>query len=330
MDGRRSGWLCAAALRRRLLLAACSGESFSDAEKATIASMSLAALPPLPADPTNKYADDPAAAAFGATLFFDQRMSIDGVVACGTCHLIDRQFQDDLPRGTRRRRHQPPHHAARRRRLGAVVLLGRTPRQPVGAGADAAGGPAGACRLRAPSTRISSPRISTSATSASLGRCRICRPCRSMPGRLGTDAEKAAWAVDEPGAAGRGEPRLRQSRQGDCRIRALDRAGGDALRPFRRSAWPPATKPAGRRCADERRDRRAEALHRQGELLDLPHRSAADRRFFPQHRRSRRRRICPRISAARPARRRSPPIRSTAWANSATPGRRPAASCASW
>ena len=56
-------------------------------------------LPPLPADPTNRYADDPAAAAFGATLFFDQRLSRDGTVACGTCHLIDRQFQDDLPRG---------------------------------------------------------------------------------------------------------------------------------------------------------------------------------------------------------------------------------------
>ncbi len=87
---RRSAWR---------LLAACSGESFTDAEKATIASMSLASLPPLPADPTNKYADDPAAAALGATLFFDQRMSSDGVVSCGTCHLIDRQFQDDLPRG---------------------------------------------------------------------------------------------------------------------------------------------------------------------------------------------------------------------------------------
>src|SRR5688572_31566007 len=99
MDGRRSGWLCAAALASAAYLAACSGESFSDNEKATIASMSLAALPPLPADPTNKYADDPAAAALGATLFFDQRMSIDGVVACGTCHLIDRQFQDDLPLG---------------------------------------------------------------------------------------------------------------------------------------------------------------------------------------------------------------------------------------
>jgi cytochrome c peroxidase len=80
-------------------LAGCGGDEFTEAEKATIASMSLAALPPLPPDPTNKYADDAAAAAFGATLFFDQRMSIDSVVACGTCHLIDRQFQDDLPRG---------------------------------------------------------------------------------------------------------------------------------------------------------------------------------------------------------------------------------------
>ena len=99
MNCHRSGWLYAAVLAPAALLSACSGESLTDAEKATIASMSLASLPPLPADPTNKYADDPADAAFGATLFFDQRMSIDGVVSCGTCHLIDRQFQDDLPRG---------------------------------------------------------------------------------------------------------------------------------------------------------------------------------------------------------------------------------------
>ncbi len=98
MGGGRTGWLCAAILALASLTA-CSGDSFSDAEKATIASLSLASLPPLPPDPTNKYADDPAAAAFGATLFFDQRMSADGVVSCGTCHLIDRQFQDDLPRG---------------------------------------------------------------------------------------------------------------------------------------------------------------------------------------------------------------------------------------
>lgn len=79
------------------LLAGCGGEDFSAAQKATIASLSLAALPPLPPDPSNRHADEPAAAAFGATLFFDQRMSPGGAVSCATCHLIDRQFQDDLP-----------------------------------------------------------------------------------------------------------------------------------------------------------------------------------------------------------------------------------------
>jgi cytochrome c peroxidase len=64
-----------------------------------IASLALTALPPLPQDPTNKVADDPAAAALGATLFFDRRLSRDGSVSCSTCHMIDRQFQDDLPLG---------------------------------------------------------------------------------------------------------------------------------------------------------------------------------------------------------------------------------------
>ena len=141
-----SPWLAAPILAWTAIFSGCGGEDFSAAEKATIASLSLAALPPLPADPTNKYADDPAAAAFGATLFFDQRMSRDGNVACGTCHLIDRQFQDDLPRGQGRRHEQPAHHAARRRRLEPVPVLGRPARQPVGAGADAARRSGGACR----------------------------------------------------------------------------------------------------------------------------------------------------------------------------------------
>ena len=79
-----------------LLLAGCNPASFSDEEKAVIASLSLAALPPLAADPTNRFADDRRAAAFGATLFFDTDFSSNGAVACGTCHLIDRQFQDGL------------------------------------------------------------------------------------------------------------------------------------------------------------------------------------------------------------------------------------------
>src|SRR5690242_16794570 len=80
------------------LIAHASPPDFSDAEKATIASLSLAKLPPLPPDPTNRVADVPAAQALGATLFFDHRLSGDGKVACDTCHKIDRQFQDDLPR----------------------------------------------------------------------------------------------------------------------------------------------------------------------------------------------------------------------------------------
>ncbi|WP_395451069.1 cytochrome-c peroxidase [Aminobacter sp. UC22_36] len=80
-------------------LAGCSEADFTDAEKRTIASMSLSTLAPLAPDPTNRFADDPGAAALGATLFFDTGMSRDGNVACGTCHKIDRQFQDDLPRG---------------------------------------------------------------------------------------------------------------------------------------------------------------------------------------------------------------------------------------
>ncbi|MBX3582590.1 MAG: methylamine utilization protein [Rhizobiaceae bacterium] len=96
MTGRWAAWLCGGALAL-LVLTGCGGESFTDDEKAIIASLSLSALPPLPPDPTNRYADDPAAAALGATLFFDSRMSPSGTVSCSTCHLIDRQFQDDLP-----------------------------------------------------------------------------------------------------------------------------------------------------------------------------------------------------------------------------------------
>ena len=80
-----------------VILAGCGKGDFSDAEKKTIASLGLSALPPLKPDTTNRFADVPAAAALGSTLFFDQGMSRDGTVSCSTCHKIDRQFQDDLP-----------------------------------------------------------------------------------------------------------------------------------------------------------------------------------------------------------------------------------------
>jgi cytochrome c peroxidase len=100
-----------AALLAALLLTGCGEPEFSEEEKAVIASLSLQSLPPLPADTTNRVADLPAAQALGATLFFDHRLSGDGKVACVTCHKIDRQFQDDLPRavatGTNNRRTMP-------------------------------------------------------------------------------------------------------------------------------------------------------------------------------------------------------------------------------
>ncbi|RVB10382.1 methylamine utilization protein, partial [Mesorhizobium sp. M7A.F.Ca.CA.004.05.1.1] len=85
------------ALMLAVVLAGCTKPDFSDAEKTTIASLALSSLPALKPDTTNRFADVPAAAALGSTLFFDQGMSGDGSISCSTCHKIDRQFQDDLP-----------------------------------------------------------------------------------------------------------------------------------------------------------------------------------------------------------------------------------------
>lgn len=64
-------------------------------ETTSIFGLSLASLrPPLP-DPTNRVADDPKAAALGQKLFFDTRFSANGEISCASCHMSDRQFQDD-------------------------------------------------------------------------------------------------------------------------------------------------------------------------------------------------------------------------------------------
>lgn len=80
-------------------LSACSSEPFSDDEKKIIAQLRLSELGSLEPDQSNRFADDPAAAAFGARLFVDARLSANGFISCASCHDPERQFQDDEPLG---------------------------------------------------------------------------------------------------------------------------------------------------------------------------------------------------------------------------------------
>ena len=88
-----------------------NSNGLTEAELATARTLSLATLPALPADPSNAVADNPAAIVLGEALFNDTGLSANGEVACATCHLEERQFQDDLPLahgiGTNGRRTMP-------------------------------------------------------------------------------------------------------------------------------------------------------------------------------------------------------------------------------
>ena len=72
-------------------------QRWSDDELATLKNLWIGSLPPVPADPSNQYADNVDAAVFGQKLFFDTRFSSNGQVACATCHLPDQLFQDGTP-----------------------------------------------------------------------------------------------------------------------------------------------------------------------------------------------------------------------------------------
>src|SRR5690606_25329111 len=82
----------AAAVLVACAAATSSGRRWSAEEVETIRSLWIGELEPLPADPSNRYADDSAAVALGHQLFFDTRLSSNGKVACATCHLPGRQF----------------------------------------------------------------------------------------------------------------------------------------------------------------------------------------------------------------------------------------------
>ena len=58
--------------------------------------LGMSPLPGMPADPTNRVADDPAAARLGQWLFFDPRLSGSGQFSCATCHDPEQGFGDGL------------------------------------------------------------------------------------------------------------------------------------------------------------------------------------------------------------------------------------------
>ena len=54
---------------------------------------------PAPADPTNRVSGQADAIELGTRLFFDQRLSAKGTVACASCHVPERNWTDNLRRG---------------------------------------------------------------------------------------------------------------------------------------------------------------------------------------------------------------------------------------
>ena len=59
--------------------------------------LTLSPLPPLPKQPSNRFADDPEAARLGQRLFYDARLSRDGDRSCASCHSPGLGWSDGLP-----------------------------------------------------------------------------------------------------------------------------------------------------------------------------------------------------------------------------------------
>jgi cytochrome c peroxidase len=72
--------------------------SFSDAEIKIILSHGPWPTPAGP-DPSNRVSAQPDAIELGTVLFFERRLSGGGAVACATCHVPERNWSDNLPRG---------------------------------------------------------------------------------------------------------------------------------------------------------------------------------------------------------------------------------------
>lgn len=70
---------------------------WTEDQLSVLQSLWLRNLPPLPSAESNRIAYDIHAAKFGQQLFFDQRLSANGSVACATCHQPQHYFTDGLP-----------------------------------------------------------------------------------------------------------------------------------------------------------------------------------------------------------------------------------------
>ena len=104
-DRKKTGKTIVAVLAIAALAAAAwqirplSPAPWTKAEIDVLRSLWITSLPPLAPDPTNAVAANPRAAKLGQQLFFDTRMSANGVVSCASCHQPQRRFTDGLPKG---------------------------------------------------------------------------------------------------------------------------------------------------------------------------------------------------------------------------------------
>lgn len=76
---------------------AAATEEYTPAERATLRSLWIGSLGPVPDDPSNAYDTDPRAAALGRRFFFDTGFSANGALSCASCHPAELGFQDRKP-----------------------------------------------------------------------------------------------------------------------------------------------------------------------------------------------------------------------------------------
>jgi len=72
---------------------------WTETEMGMLRSLWIGSLPTLAPDPSNAIADDPRARKLGRQLFFDQRLSGNGLISCATCHQSERHFTDGRVKG---------------------------------------------------------------------------------------------------------------------------------------------------------------------------------------------------------------------------------------